>query len=104
MQLMSMINKIIVFCCLWTVFSCNEFSGAGDGETAESKRKLPPGMKYSYECLKSDSGKVSDVWGKADDLLSKVATFNIEVTDDEQMKFGDTFLLESAKDKNFQID
>ncbi len=61
-------------------------------------------MKYSYDCLKSDSNKISDVWSKADNLLNKLATYDIEVSDEEQMRYGDTFLIESLKDKNFQID
>ncbi len=87
------------------LLSCNErVSGDDEHGNTGRERKLPPKMVYSFDCLKSDSGKVSEIWGKADDLLTKVTTFNIEVTDEEQMRFGDTFLLESLKDKNFVID
>jgi hypothetical protein len=96
---------ILSFVSFFFLFSCNEFSSdsAGSEETGKG-RKLPSKMIYSYDCLKSDSGKVSEIWGKADNLVTKVATFNIEVSDDEQMRFGDSFLIESLKDKNFAID
>ncbi|RYD83262.1 MAG: hypothetical protein EOP53_01380, partial [Sphingobacteriales bacterium] len=44
------------------------------------------------------------LWGKADNLINKIATYDIDVSDEEQMKYGDTFLIESKKDKNFIID
>jgi predicted Zn-dependent protease len=97
--------KVFLFVCIAALYSCNELTDNGsNGSDSGRSRKLPAGMKYSYDCLKADSSKVSEVWGKADDILNKVATFNIEVTDEEQMKFGDSFLIESVKDKNFQID
>lgn len=87
------------------LFSCNEMGSGGDDNGQPGReRRLPSGMIYSFDCLKSDSNKVSDIWGKADALINKVATYNIEVSDQEQMRFGDTFLLESLKDKNFIID
>jgi predicted Zn-dependent protease len=87
------------------LFSCNEpGSGGGDDGLAGRERRLPSKMVYSFDCLKSDSGKVSEIWGKADAIINKVATYNIEVSDQEQMRFGDTFLIESLKDKNFVID
>lgn len=96
---------ILSYLPIFLLLSCNEFSSdSGDKADAGKGRKLPSKMTYSYDCLKSDSGKVSDIWGKADNLISKVATFNIEVSDEEQMRFGDTFLIESQKDKNFVID
>ncbi len=87
------------------LLSCNEM-GSGNDETGQagSERRLPSKMVYSFDCLKADSNKVSDIWGKADAIISKVATYNIEVSDQEQMRFGDTFLMESRKDKNFVID
>jgi predicted Zn-dependent protease len=96
---------LFLFLSVSFLFSCDEFgSGEDGGAKTGRERKLPSKMVYSFDCLKSDSNKVSEIWGKADDLLSKVATFNIEVTDQEQMRFGDTFLVESLKDKNFIID
>src|SRR5688572_27449373 len=96
--------KIIFFCISYFfLLSCNEFSTDSPEGTGKT-RKLPTKMIYSYDCLKSDSGKVSDFWGKADNLVTKVATFNIEVSDEEQMRFGDSFLIQSLKDKNFIID
>ncbi len=89
----------ILFC-----LSCNEFGTGEERDNSGRERKLPAKMVYSFDCLKSDSGKVSEIWGKADELIGKVATFNIEVSDQEQMRFGDTFLIESLKDKNFVID
>jgi predicted Zn-dependent protease len=88
-----------------SLLSCNEFStGTEERETSGNGRRLPSKMVYSYDCLTSDSGKGSEIWGKADNLITKVTTFNIEVSDQEQMRFGDTFLIESLKDKNFVID
>ena len=83
--------------------SCREWETTEDSAGTGKGKKLPSNMKYSYDCLKSDSGKLSDVWGKADNLINKVATFNIEVSDQDQMKYGDTFLIEALKDKNFVI-
>lgn len=98
--------KNIFVCCLTFFFiACNEFSGDNNEDNSTGKgRKLPSGMKYSYDCLKGDSSKISDVWGKADDIIGKIVTYDIEVTDEDQMKYGDTFLIESLKDKNFVID
>lgn len=96
---------LLTFLSALLFLSCNEFnSDSRDTDAGGKGRKLPSKMVYSYDCLKSDSGKISDLWGKADNLINKVATYNIEVTDQEQMRFGDTFLIESLKDKNFVID
>lgn len=97
-------RTVVLFFCLAWIYSCNELADKDTSADQGRARRLPAKMEYSYTCLKEDSSKVSDIWGKADNLLNKVATFNIEVTDEEQMRFGDTFLIESAKDKNFQID
>ncbi|MEO5984398.1 MAG: M48 family metalloprotease [Ferruginibacter sp.] len=86
------------------VSSCNDFNATADTENSSDERKLPSNMTYSYECIKPDSGSLSGILGKADDLIGKVATFNIEVSDDEQNRFGDTFLIESLKNKNFIVD
>lgn len=97
--------KFTIFIFLVFIFSCNEFADtAGTSSEKGKERDLPQKMEYSYECLKSDSGKLSDTWAKADDIISKVATFNIKVSDEDQMRFGDTFLIEAKKDKNFEID
>jgi predicted Zn-dependent protease len=61
-------------------------------------------MVYSYNCLEKDSGSLSGILGKADNILGKVATFNIEVSDQDQVAFGEQFLKEAVKDKNFVID
>ncbi len=98
--------RYIFFLFLLFIFSaCNEFNNdAEDSGNVAGGRKLPSKMEYSYDCLSSDSGNISDMLGKAGNLINKVATFNIEVTDKEQMKYGDTFLIEALKDKNFVID
>jgi predicted Zn-dependent protease len=86
--------------------SCNELTETSSAEgdhTTGKERTLPANMKYSYDCIK-DTSAVGGILGKADDLLGKVATFNIEVTDKEQVEFGEMFLKEAIKDKNFQID
>lgn len=91
---------------LFMFVSCNLFSTDEIENTNPegSKRKLPKKMSYTYDCLKEDSGKISDIWSKADNIISKVVTYDIEVTDEEQMKYGDTFLIESLKKKDFIID
>ena len=97
--------KYTFFISLVLLFSCNEFGDTAITSPGKGKeRDLPQKMEYSYDCLKSDSGKLSDTWGKANDIISKVATFNIKVSDEDQMRFGDTFLIEAKKDKNFEID
>jgi predicted Zn-dependent protease len=87
------------------LFSCNEAIDFNtDTELSGKERNLPRGMSYSYECLKADSGSLSVVFDKADKIIGKVATFNIEVTDKEQVEFGEQFMKEAVKDKNFIID
>ncbi|MEJ7627312.1 MAG: M48 family metalloprotease [Ferruginibacter sp.] len=93
-----------LFIGLMIFSSCDINFDTADGPVSENERKLPRNMEYSYECIKADSGSLSGILGKADNILGKVATFNIEVSDQEQNKFGDTFLIESLKDKNFIID
>lgn len=92
------------FLLFFVLISCNEFGSDADNTTEGSKRKLPEKMTYSYDCLQEDSGKVSGIWSKADEIINKVVTYDIEVTDEEQMKYGDTFLIESLKKKDFIID
>ncbi len=91
--------------CSFILCSCNGFL---ENETADEitgkERRLPKNMTYSYECLKADTNALSDTWAKADRLLGKVTTFNIEVTDAEQVEFGEQFLKESRQDENFRID
>jgi predicted Zn-dependent protease len=91
---------------LFMLVSCNGLTtdDSDNTNTEGSKRKLPKKMSYSYDCLKDDSSKISDIWSKADNIISKVVTYDIEVTDEEQMKYGDTFLIESLKKKDFIID
>jgi predicted Zn-dependent protease len=94
-----------LFCTSLFFLSCNESTSDNNNDgLAGRERRLPSKMVYSFDCLKDDSSKVSEIWGKADALINKVATYNIEVSDQEQMRFGDTFLIESLKDKNFVID
>lgn len=100
-----MMKNTAAFFFLFIIISCNEFSGDKDDSALKGKkRNLPKNMSYSYDCLKDDSSKISDIWGKADNIINKIATYDIEVTDEDQMKYGDTFLVESLKDKNFVID
>ncbi len=85
-------------------FSCSELDNRpGDTEDNGQGKKLPGKMKYSFDCLKTDSAE-SDFAEKADELIGKIVTINIDVSDDEQMKYGDTFLIESVKNKQFKID
>lgn len=94
-----------LFFCLFLFCSCNELNGNKNDDGLKGReRDLPKNMTYSYDCLKGDSSKISDIWSKADNLINKVATYDIEVTDEDQMKYGDTFLIESQKDKKFIID
>ena len=89
----------------FTLFACNETSEPEEEQEITGKeRKLPAKMEYAYECIKKDSGSLSGVLNKADDIIGKVATFNIEVSDREQVAFGEKFLAEASKDANFKID
>lgn len=97
-------KNILVFISAVLLISCGELSGDKNDGSKGKVRDLPKNMSYNYDCLKKDSTGVSDLWGKADNLLNKVVTYDIDVTDEEQMKYGDTFLIESMKDKNFIID
>lgn len=99
-----MVKNIAALALIMTFISCSEFSGDKNEGTKGRVRDLPKNMKYNYDCLKEDSSKVSDLWGKADNIINKIATYDIDVTDQEQMQYGDTFLIESKKDKNFIID
>ncbi len=81
--------------------SCNETDKESNVDDTGSKRKLPSGMTYSYDCLKKDSTDDSDTWEKADEIIGKLVTYNIDVSDEEQMKYGDTFLIESLKKNDF---
>ena len=94
----------IIICCTFFI-SCNElFDLEPKAELPGKERRLPKDIVYSYECLKADTNALSDKWAQADKLIGKVTTFNIEVTDAEQVAFGEQFMKESQKDKNFWID
>ncbi|RYY66188.1 MAG: hypothetical protein EOO13_16120, partial [Chitinophagaceae bacterium] len=95
-------NLIAVF-VLFALVACNENSSTSMVDDSGKGRPLPPDMKYSYACIETDTSDITNILGKADKIFNKVATFNITVTDEEQMRFGDTFLIESKKDKNFVI-
>lgn len=97
-------KNTLLFLLLTVLISCNELTDKDDNSLKGKVRDLPGNMKYSYDCLKDDSSKVSDLWGKADNIINKVVTYDIEVTDEEQSRYGDTFLIESKKDKKFIID
>lgn len=98
-------KTIIVLITALIISSCNYISTTEDDtEISGKERKLPANMVYSYECLKADSGALSETWQKADDIISKVTTFNIEVTDQEQMDFGEQFMKEGIENKNLIID
>ena len=100
--------KIFLFAILWLpLFSCNIFEDkdASDAGVKGKKRDLPKNMHYDYDCLHAeDSSQFREILSKADKIINAVATFDIEVTDEEQMLYGDSFLVESLKDKNFLID
>ncbi|MEO5991231.1 MAG: M48 family metallopeptidase, partial [Ferruginibacter sp.] len=94
----------VIFCSIIFI-SCNEFfDNEPNVEISGNERRLPDKMVYSYECLKADTNALSEKWVKADELLGKVTTFNIEVTDAEQVAFGEQFMIESKQDENFRID
>lgn len=81
---------------------CNEFDNKQTTEDNDQGRKLPSNMKYSFDCLKADSTE-SDFVEKADEFIGKIVTLNIDVSDEEQMKYGDSFLIESVKNKQMKI-
>lgn len=87
----------------FSLMACNEFDNkTGNEDTSDHGRKLPGNMKYSFDCLKTDSSE-SDFAEKADEFIGKLVTLNIDVSDEEQMRYGDTFLLESVKNKQFKL-
>lgn len=96
-------KSLISIFLLLSLVACNENAQPSTTDDSAKGRPLPANMKYSYTCIDTDTSDISNILGKADKILNKVATFNISVTDEEQMLFGDTFLLESKKDKNFVI-
>src|SRR5215203_2758187 len=99
--------KIYLLLILIPVFTgCDLKEDEEDPETEimGKERRLPGKMVYNYDCLKKDTGTLSKVWKTADDVIGKVATFNIEVSDEEQVAFGEQFMAEAAKDENFIID
>lgn len=96
--------KIISALVFLLITGCNVNTSPDDTELSGKERDLPRNMVYSYECLKKDSGALSDVLNKADDIFTKVSTFNIEVTDQEQVEFGEQFLKEALDKNNFVID
>jgi predicted Zn-dependent protease len=98
-------KTVIVFLSAFIISSCNFISTSEeDTELTGKERKLPTNMVYSYECLKADSGALSEGWQKADDIIGKVTTFNIKVTDQEQMEFGEQFMREGIEKKTLIID
>ena len=97
-------KNIIAVLSIMILAACNENAGTANTDESGKGRPLPANMKYSYDCMQTDTSGISDIFGKADNVLNKVATFNIKVSDEEQMLFGDTFLIEAVKDKNFVID
>lgn len=99
---MKTLTAIICSLCL---FSCKGFlNEESNVEISGKERRLPDNIVYSYECLKADTNALSENWEKADNLISKVTTFNIEVTDAEQVAFGEQFMKEAEQDKSFIID
>lgn len=97
-------KNIIAVLSIMILAACNENAGTATTDASGKGRPLPANMKYSYACMETDTSDISNILGKADNILNKVATFNIRVSDEEQMLFGDTFLMEAVKDKNFVID
>lgn len=104
MQTLLTIKNILAIFFLLTVAACNQNSNTSSTDSTGKGRPLPVNMKYSYACLEADTSDITNILGKADNIFNKVATFNIKVSDEEQMLFGDTFLIEAIKDKNFVID
>ncbi|HUS03114.1 MAG TPA: M48 family metallopeptidase [Chitinophagaceae bacterium] len=98
-------KNIPVILATLMITSCNYISTSEeDTKLTGKERNLPANMVYSYECLKADSGAIPEAWEKADNILGKVVTFNITVTDQEQMDFGEQFMKEGIQNKNLNID
>lgn len=96
-------KNIIAIFLVMLLAACNENTSTSNKDESGKGKPLPANMKYSYACIETDTSDLSNILGKADNILNKVATFNIKVTDEEQMLYGDTFLIEAKKDKNFVI-
>ncbi len=96
-------KNIVAISLMILLAACNENANKETVDASGKGRQLPANMKYSYACMDTDTSDISNILGKADKIFNKVATFNITVSDEEQMLFGDTFLIEAVKDKNFVI-
>ncbi|MEO6404925.1 MAG: M48 family metallopeptidase [Ferruginibacter sp.] len=98
-------QHLILTMCTVSLFSCDMATDTGSETEIQGKeRKLPGHMVYSYDCLQKDSSSLTGILGKADDIIGKVATFNITVSDQDQVAFGNQFIKEAQQDKNFSID
>jgi|GEM_PF-4059757 len=53
------------------ISSCNQTGNENTSDQSGTKRKLPSGITYSYECLK-DSGEDNNGWEKADEIINKL--------------------------------
>ncbi|MFT3979114.1 MAG: M48 family metallopeptidase [Ferruginibacter sp.] len=94
---------LLLFIGIAVFISCSDTGNRNNDDTG-SVRKLPADMDYSYECLLKYSNDHSDLLNKADEVIGSIVTYNIDVSDEEQMKYGDTFLIESLKKNDFTID
>lgn len=95
-------NVLVFIFIVCIINACRERSHTGTDDTGTA-RKLPTDMQYSYDCLLKDSSDYTDVLQKADDVIGNLFTYNIEVSDEEQMRFGDSILQESITNKEFTI-
>ncbi len=91
--------KYIIGIALIVLGSCDFLEDKEAG-----KKPLPEQMTYSYACLEKEGGegKAKEILRDADEVISK-ATSLIPISDKEQNEFGEMFLEEARKDKNFDI-
>jgi len=96
---MKIVTILIVFSVFF--FSCDFQSGSTGKE-----RILPAGMTYSYDCL--DGGAAGnplvEILNEGEKITRQHTIDKIEVTDEEQTKWGDDMLASNEKTKEFKID
>lgn len=90
--------KLLFSCFLFLAISCNQSETISPSGNPE--RLLPKNMTYSFDCVtqQNTKSKVTDILNQADNFLTDMATKDINITDEEQNKFGDDYIRELKKE------
>lgn len=89
---------LVLFLC-----SCNE--DAGGKVHREQERKLPKSLENNFDCVidQNKQTKITNVLSEADEFVTDVASKDINVTDEDQSKFGDKFLKQIKTEEQYVI-